>query len=147
MTFERTQRLAFRTVSQTAIAYRKSALSRSLEGLPDSAPQPGDRFPGCGSSWRATVRSRICSEKFDDLGFDLIVFGQPAPAQAMPAFDGLVRVHVVPADPVNDAELARARIPQPSFYLVRPDGHVGLCGGLVETDAVKEYLHGARYPR
>ncbi len=65
----------------------------------------------------------------------------------MPAFDGLVRVHVVPADPVNDAELARARIPQPSFYLLRPDGHVGLCGGLVETDAVKEYLHGARYPR
>ena len=47
----------------------------------------------------------------------------------------------------NDAELARARIPQPSFYLLRPDGHVGLCGGLVETDAVKEYLHGARYPR
>ena len=147
MTFERTQRLAFRAVSQTAIAYRKSALSRSLEGLPESAPQPGDRFPWLRLKLASDGPVEDMFQEIDDLGFDLMVFGQPAPAQAMPAFDGLVRVHVVPADPVNDAELARAQIPQPSFYLLRPDGHVGLCGGLVETDAVKEYLHGARYPR
>ena len=53
---------------------------------------------------------------------------------------GLVRVHVVPADPLNDAELARAGIPQPSFYLLRPDGHVGLCGGRLEAEAVRRYL-------
>ena len=58
----------------------------------------------------------------------------------MPAFGGLVRVHVVPADPVNDAELARARIPQPSFYLLRPDGHVGLSGAHLDAAVVKRYL-------
>src|SRR5499427_8296577 len=39
------QRYAFRVVSQIGIRYRKSALSRSLEGLPESAPRGGDRFP------------------------------------------------------------------------------------------------------
>ena len=80
MTFERTQRLAFRTVSQTAIDYRKSALSRSLEGLPDSAPQPAIASRGCGSSCASDGPVEDMFQKFDDLGFDLIVFGQPAPA-------------------------------------------------------------------
>ena len=35
MSLERVQRIAFRTVSQTGIDYRKSPLSKSLEGLPD----------------------------------------------------------------------------------------------------------------
>jgi hypothetical protein len=52
----------------------------------------------------------------------------------------LCRIHVVPADPVNDAELARAQISQPSFYLLRPDGHVGLCGARLENAEIKRYL-------
>ena len=47
---------------------------------------------------------------------------------------------MLPADPANDAELARAHIPQPSFYLLRPDGHVGLCGARLEPGAVTRYL-------
>ena len=46
-----------------------------------------------------------------------------------------VRVHAIAADPANDAELKRAGIPQPSFYLVRPDGHVGLCGASLHAEA------------
>jgi 2-polyprenyl-6-methoxyphenol hydroxylase-like FAD-dependent oxidoreductase len=45
MTLERVQRIAFRTVSQTGIRYRKSALSDSQQGLPEGAPRGGDRFP------------------------------------------------------------------------------------------------------
>jgi hypothetical protein len=52
----------------------------------------------------------------------------------------LLQIHAIPADPVNDAELARVQIPRPSFYLVRPDGHVGLCGVRLEIAAVKRYL-------
>jgi hypothetical protein len=44
------------------------------------------------------------------------------------------------ADAANAAALARTRIPQPSFYLVRPDGHLGLCGGRLEATAVKAYV-------
>ena len=38
------------------------------------------------------------------------------------------------------AELVRAKVPQPSFYLLRPDGHVGLCGVRLEITDVKRYL-------
>jgi hypothetical protein len=52
----------------------------------------------------------------------------------------MLRIEVIPADPVNDAELARAQIPLPSFYLVRPDGHVGLCGRRLEVGDLLRYI-------
>jgi 2-polyprenyl-6-methoxyphenol hydroxylase-like FAD-dependent oxidoreductase len=139
MTFERVQKLAFRTVSQTGIEYRKSALSQSLDGLPAGAPQAGDRFPWLRLKLRAGGPAEDLFQTFDDLGFDLFLFGQSLPAGAG-EFGALVRVHAVPADQLNDAELARAGIPQPSFYLVRPDGHVGLCGSRVDAGAVRRDL-------
>jgi hypothetical protein len=139
MRFERTQRLVFRTVSQTAIAYRKSPLSQSLEGLHGSAPKAGDRFPWLHLKLGASGPVEDLFQKFDDLGFDLVVAGQSLPAGAG-EFGALVRVHAIPADPANDAELARAGIPQPSFYLLRPDGHVGLCGSRLDVGAVRRYL-------
>jgi hypothetical protein len=42
--------------------------------------------------------------------------------------------------PSNSAELARLNVPQPSFYLLRPDGHVGLCGRQLDPAALKLYL-------
>ena len=52
----------------------------------------------------------------------------------------LLRAHAVPADPANDRELARTRIPKPSFYLVRPDGYIGQAGALLDTAAVTSYV-------
>jgi hypothetical protein len=139
MGFERMQRLAFRAVSQTAIEYRKSALSQTLDGLPAGAPQPGDRFPWLRLKLASDGPAEDLFQKFDDLGFDLLLFGQSLPAETA-AFGALVRVHPIPADPANDAALAQAGIAQPSFYLVRPDGHVGLCGSRLDAAAVKRYL-------
>ena len=76
----------------------------------------------------------------DDTHFHLLAFGQPAPAAAELGLGDLLRVHAIPADPANDAALQRAQIPQPSFYLLRPDGHVGLCGTRLDAAAVKRYL-------
>ena len=47
---------------------------------------------------------------------------------------------MIPGDPANDRELERARIPRPAFYLLRPDGHVGLAGGRLEAAAVARYV-------
>jgi 2-polyprenyl-6-methoxyphenol hydroxylase-like FAD-dependent oxidoreductase len=142
MGFERMQKLAFRAVSQTAIAYRNGALAKTLGGLPESAPHAGDRFPWLKLKLGVGGPTEDSFEKFDDLGFDLFLFGRSLPAGAG-AFDALVRVHVVPADSANDAALAQAGIPQPSFYLVRPDGHVGLCGGRFDAEAMRRYLEKA----
>ena len=47
---------------------------------------------------------------------------------------------MVARDPANDEILVHARIPALSFHLLRPDGHVGLCGTRLEPDAVTRYF-------
>jgi 2-polyprenyl-6-methoxyphenol hydroxylase-like FAD-dependent oxidoreductase len=139
MSLERVQRIAFRIVSQTGIHYRTSALSQSQPGLPDSAPRGGDRFPWLRLELRADGPVEDLFQKLDDTRFNLIVIGQPSPAEGAIGLGDLCRIHAIPADPINDAELARAQLPQPSFYLLRPDGHVGLCGARLEAGAVERY--------
>src|SRR5437773_6698480 len=133
MSMKRIQSIAFRTISQTGIQYRESSLSKSLDGLPGDAPRAGDRFPWLRLKLRPDGPIEDLFEKVDDTRLALIVIGQPAPPAGAVDFGDLLRIHAVPADPVNDAELARKRIPRPSFYLVRPDGYIGLCGARLEA--------------
>jgi 2-polyprenyl-6-methoxyphenol hydroxylase-like FAD-dependent oxidoreductase len=137
---ERVRKLAFGALSQTGIHYPNSNLSETLDGAPEGAPRGGDRFPWLRLRFRADSPVEDLFEQLDDTRFNLIVIGQPAPAEGALNFGDLLRIHVIPTDPVNEAELARARIPWPSFYLLRPDGHVGLCGGRLEAAAVAGYV-------
>jgi len=139
MSRERVQRLAFRIVSQTGIQYRESPLSRSLEELPPEAPRAGDRFPWLRLKLRAGGPVEDLFEQLDDTRLTLIVLGQPPPSAGALALGDLLCLHTVPADPANDVELARAQIPRPSFYLLRPDGHVGLCGARLDPTVVARY--------
>ena len=52
----------------------------------------------------------------------------------------MMRTHRIPRIAENDQELARKNISQPSFYLLRPDGHVGLCGPGFDAAAIRQYL-------
>ena len=140
MSRERIQRFAFGVVSQTGIRYRESRLSQTLEGLPDSAPRAGDRFPWLRLRLQANGPVEDLFQKLDDTRFNLVVIGQPPPPPEALGLGDLLRIHAIPADPANDAELARARIPQPAFYLVRPDGHVGLAGVRAEPAAIARYV-------
>jgi 2-polyprenyl-6-methoxyphenol hydroxylase-like FAD-dependent oxidoreductase len=140
LSFGPIQRIAFRTVSQTGIHYRNGALSKSLDDLPGSAPRGGDRFPWLHLKFRPAGPVEDSFATFDDMHFHLIAIGQPAPSEAALGARDLLRIHAIPDDPANEAELARAGIPRPSFYLVRPDGHVGLCGVRLEAPDVGRYL-------
>src|SRR5262249_6401286 len=133
------QNFAFRTVSQTGIHYRESRLSRSLDDLPQSAPRGGDRFPWLALRFTPDGPVEDSFRRLADLGFTLILFGQEAPADGVPGFGDLLHIHAVPADRDNTADLGRAGIPVPSFYLLRPDGHVGLCGGRFDAAALARY--------
>jgi len=140
MSHERIQRLAFRVVSQTGIHYRKSRLSESLDGLPRSAPRAGDRFPWLQLKFRVDGAVEDLFEKLEDTRLTLIVIGQSSPPEGALDCGDLLHIHAIPADTVNEVELARAQIPRPSFYLLRSDGHIGLCGVRLEAAAVARYV-------
>lgn len=140
MTIERVRTLAFRTISQIGIRYRKSPLSQTLAGLPETAPQAGDRFPWLQLKLAAGGPVEDLFQKLDDTCFNLLVIGQStASAQALGLGD-LIHVHAIPEDPANSAELARVGISGPAFYLLRPDGHVGLAGTRLNSGDVRRYL-------
>ncbi len=132
------QDVAFRTVSQIGINYRKSPLSKSVDVLPASAPQAGDRFPWLQLQLKADGPVEDLYQKLDDTKFNLIVIGQLL-EKALDMGD-LLKVYGISSVPINSAELARLHVPQPSFYLLRPDGHVGLCGTHMDPAAVKRYV-------
>jgi hypothetical protein len=136
---ERVRSLAFRTISQIGIHYRGSALSETLPGTPTAGPQAGDRFPW----FRPTLSSNTAPEdlyaKLDDTRFTLIVIGQPTPP-GLAGLGKLVSILVIPRDPANARELARAQIPQIACYLLRPDGHIALSGIELDAAAVTRYL-------
>ena len=114
-------------------------MSETQDGIPATAPRAGDRFPWLHLKFQANGAVEDSFTALDDMHFHLMVIGQPPPADAGLGLGGLLRIHALPADPANDAELARAHIPQPSFYLVRPDGHVGVCGTRLERETVASY--------
>jgi 2-polyprenyl-6-methoxyphenol hydroxylase-like FAD-dependent oxidoreductase len=140
MSLERIQKLAFRTISQTGIHYRYGTLSETLPGLPDTAPRAGDRFPWLRLELSESAPAEDLFGALDDTRFTLIVTGQQVPPGGVPGFGDLLRTHVIPSTPANDRELARAQIPRPAFYLLRPDGYVGLAGVRLDPAAVTRYV-------
>ena len=142
MTIARVRQLAFLTVAQIGIRYPDSPLSQTLGNLPESAPRAGDRFPWLRLRLTASGPVEDLFENLDDTRFNLLVFGQPAPAEQALRHGDMLRTHTAPDDPENARELGRAGIAGPCFYLLRPDGHVGLCGGRFGVAAVDRYISG-----
>lgn len=136
MTREGVRDLAFRTISQIGIRYPASPLSQTLAGLPEGAPVAGDRFPWLQLRMKAGGPVEDLFAALDDTEYNLIAIGQQAPQ----GLGALVRVHEIAADGHNARALADARIPVPACYLLRPDGHVGLAGTLLDAAAVGGYL-------
>jgi hypothetical protein len=139
MGFASIRKLAFRTISQTGIHYRDSPVSQTQAGLPDDAPRAGDRFPWVKLKFSPNGPVEDLYEKLDDTRFNLLAIGQSTLPAELPGLDGLLTLHEVVDDFVNNKELARAQIPKPSFYLLRPDGHVGLAGIHMDASAVSRY--------
>ena len=140
MRFDRIRKLAFRTISQIGIEYRDSPLSEALARWHEGAPRAGDRFPWLRIKLQPDGPVEDLFAKLDDKRFHLLLFGQPALSAEIRGLRDLLVTHVVPSDPANDKELARQHIPQPSFYLLRPDGHVGLSGTQLDVAAVSGYV-------
>jgi hypothetical protein len=140
MSQRRIQQAAFRTVSQTGISYRTSALTDSSGRLPAGAPQAGERFPWLRLSWKAGAAVEDSFHLLSGTQFKLLAFGQRVPETPWLKASDVIATHEVPGNATNSAELKRAGVPTPSFYVVRPDGYVGICGEGLDMAAVRRYL-------
>jgi hypothetical protein len=138
MKFRAMQNFAFRTISQIGIHYPHSPLSQNLEGLPADGPRAGDRFPWVHLKFSNDSPAEDLFKRLDDTLFHLLVVGQPS--QAPLESNGMVRIHEIPADPDNLKELARVKIFSPSFYVIRPDGYIGLAGTRLEPKTISRYM-------
>jgi hypothetical protein len=132
--------LAFRTISQIGIAYPDSPLSETLPGLPGAAPHAGDRFPWLRLAMSSSGPAEDLYSQLDDTRFTLLLIGQSAPSAGVVGLGDRLQILEVSRDSANDRELSRAHIPRAAFYLLRPDGHVGLAGTRLETASVSRYV-------
>jgi len=138
------QRAAFQTLSQIGIRYRESPLSQTLGAVPESAPHAGDRFPWLHLKFQAQGPREDLFRRLDDTRFNLLMIGQPTPfATSLPLGD-MIKVHDIPSDTENDLALAAASITSPSYYLLRPDGHIGLAGTLFHEAELRQWLAQSR---
>lgn len=122
------RRLMFRTLSQTAIEYRASALSRGRAGHLAA----GDRLPwvpgsgGAGSDNFAPLTA---------LDWQVHVYGEPSAALAQRCGALGVPLHAF----AWNARCAAAGLRRGAVYLVRPDGYVGFADADADPEALARY--------
>ncbi len=73
---DRMRKFVFRTISQIGINYPASILSETLPGLPEDAPQAGDRFPWLHLKFSPDAPAVDLFARLDDTRFNFIVIGQ-----------------------------------------------------------------------
>ena len=113
-----------------------------------SAAGPGGGRPASGRSFSLVAAPLSAGGATEDLYGKLDDTRFTHRDRAARPYGGIARPRRPAAHPGDsrgsrdDRELARARIPKPPFYLIRPDGHVGLSGPRLDAGAVTRYLSG-----
>ncbi len=119
---EAVRRFAFRTLSQTRIEYRSSALSAGRAG----DVHAGDRLPWAGANFRALA----------SLDWQAHVYGHAADALVQRCRDLGLALHVFPwDDAARSAGLARD-----ALYAVRPDGYVAFADAAADAARIEAYF-------
>jgi 2-polyprenyl-6-methoxyphenol hydroxylase-like FAD-dependent oxidoreductase len=137
---QRARTFAFHTLSQIGISYRQSPISQTLDGVAENAPRAGDRFPWLHLQFRPNGSREDLFTSLDDTRFNLLVIGQPPPSREQLPFRNMLEVHAIPSGPENTSELARVSIAGPAYYLLRPDGYVGLAGTVFDQAALRRWF-------
>jgi 2-polyprenyl-6-methoxyphenol hydroxylase-like FAD-dependent oxidoreductase len=124
------RRLMFRTVSQTQINYRGSALSEGRAGGIHS----GDRLP-----WVKIQSSAAEKDNFaplTSLDWQVHVYGDVAPNVKKVCDERKIPLHTFSWNP----EMARAGLRRRAIYLIRPDGYIAMIDPRGSARSITAYL-------
>jgi hypothetical protein len=119
--------LLFRTVSQTQVNYRNSALSEGAAGK----VRGGDRLP-----WVRLDSGQDNFEPLTVLGWQVHVYGEAQRALSDACAELRVPLHVF----AWKTEMQRAGLQKDALYLVRPDGYVGLADAAANAEGLRRYF-------
>jgi 2-polyprenyl-6-methoxyphenol hydroxylase-like FAD-dependent oxidoreductase len=123
-----TRRFVFRTVSQIAVSYRGSALSRGTAGKLHG----GDRLPWLNTSGdEASNFAALAS-----MDWQLHVYGDSVAALKSLADSRKIPLHVFPWN----ARMGRAGLLRNAAYLIRPDGYIGMADPSGRAASLGAYL-------
>jgi hypothetical protein len=125
------RRFMFRTVSQTAIRYRESALSRGSAG----SVHAGDRLPWVGHA-DGTQRVADNYAALSSLDWQVHVYGQAPGGVEQACEHRSVALHAF----AWQASMQRAGLARDALYLVRPDGYVAFADATGDATALARYL-------
>ena len=125
------RRFMFRTLSQTAIRYRESALSRGRAG----SVHAGDRLPWVGLA-DGTERVADNYAALSSLDWQVHVYGQAPGGVEQACERRTVALHVF----AWRASMQRAGLARDAVYLVRPDGYVAFADATGDGAALLRYL-------
>jgi 2-polyprenyl-6-methoxyphenol hydroxylase-like FAD-dependent oxidoreductase len=121
------RRFAFRTVSQIAVNYRDSPLSRGAAGK----LRGGDRLP-----WVKIDRDAHNFVALTSMDWQIHVYGDPAPGLRALADGRKIALHVFPWE----AGMRRSGLKRNAAYVIRPDGYIGLTDPGGSASAIDAYL-------
>jgi 2-polyprenyl-6-methoxyphenol hydroxylase-like FAD-dependent oxidoreductase len=128
-----TGRFAFRTVSQIAVNYRDSPLSRGKAGK----LRGGDRLP-----WVKIGQNEAGLGKGDNfaalasMDWQIHVYGAAAPGLQALADGRKIPLHVFPWG----ADMRQAGLKRNAAYLIRPDGYIGVADPGGGAALISDYL-------
>ena len=121
------RRFMFRTISQTRISYRNSALSEGASGHVHGGDRlPWVRLDGAGDNYAPLA----------SLDWQVHVYGEATPALEAACRARKLALQVFPWR----AEMGRAGLTRNAAYLVRPDGHIALADPEASTATLRTYL-------
>ena len=128
------RRFLFRTVSQTGVNYRSSALSAGKAGR----IRGGDRL-----LWTRTAEHADNFSSLASLAWQVHVYGEPKPGLTELCGELGILLHVMKWQP----EMRRSGFQRGAAYLVRPDGYVALADDSGEPGPLRDYwkAHDVRF--